>query len=331
MVYNSVRVFMNEIIDYAGIFPPAGLTLKESFDNFNDYRFYKHNWMLSKFVCPFSKLPELAELITQKSGEDKSGKLKIAVLGSISKDEAAFEKNIGKDINDIHRFLKKNESKVVIESFEVRLPPDLTTFRQSGDFIDILNNVREKASEHISRSMQIFLETEYTSKDWRDTIDSLSSTLSVCNNYYSDEKDYMNLGFKFRTGGITLESYPTIEQAAYAIGKCLDNKVPFKATAGLHHPVRHFSEQAKTKMHGFLNIFGAGILYFCKKIEPNELIKVIEDENPENFKFDEDSFSWRNRKVTVPEIEEARKFMLSFGSCSFDEPRHDLRNMKVLQ
>jgi len=331
MIYGSVKAFMNEIIDYAGIFPPANLTLKESFENFIDYRSYKHNWMLSKFVCPFSKLTELSELIEQNSNVSESDKLRISILGSLSADSLTFERNIAKDINDIQKFLKNNGSKVIVEAFEIKLPHELMNFRESADFIDTLNDIREKAAKEFSHNVQIFLEAEIMTEDWTDIINSLSSTLSVCNQFYLEETGYSKLGFKFRTGGVVPAAYPSCNQAAYTIMKCIENMVPFKATSGLHHPVRHFDEQANTKMHGFLNIFGAGILYYSKKITPMKVKTIIEDENPDNFKFDDDSFSWCDYKVNIEEIVKARNYMLSFGSCSFNEPRQDLKNLKILR
>ena len=148
---------------------------------------------------------------------------------------------------------------------------------------------------------------------------------------YSDEKEYPKLGFKLRTGGVVPEAYPTLEQTAYSIIKSINNKLPFKATAGLHHPLTHFNESAEARMYGFLNVFGAGILYQSRKIKPEDVIRIIDDEQPENFVFDDDSFSWNGNKIYSEEISFARKYyMLSFGSCSFEEPKQDLRNLKLL-
>src|SRR5207249_4476257 len=69
-----------------------------------------------------------------------------------------------------------------------------------------------------------------------------------------------NSGFKLRTGGVTADAFPSggqIARALVASGRC---KVPIKFTAGLHHPVRLFHPSVNTKMHGFLNVLGAGVL-----------------------------------------------------------------------
>ena len=104
--------------------------------------------------------------------------------------------------------------------------------------------------------------------------------------------------------------------------------IKLKFTAGLHHPLRHFNEQMGTKMHGFVNVFGAALLFYANKIDNINLIEVLEDENPHNFEFQNSSFSWKNASLSVEEIAVLREeALLSYGSCSFNEPRDGLRNL----
>src|SRR5262249_54512590 len=64
--------------------------------------------------------------------------------------------------------------------------------------------------------------------------------------------------FKLRCGGLEASTFPSVEQVSAAIAACRDASVPLKFTAGLHHPIRHFSGEVQTKMHGFINVFVAG-------------------------------------------------------------------------
>lgn len=54
---------------------------------------------------------------------------------------------------------------------------------------------------------------------------------------------------KIRTGGLTAEAYPTAEDLAGFLHRAAIARVPFKATAGLHHPL------PSPPMHGFVNVF----------------------------------------------------------------------------
>jgi hypothetical protein len=100
-----------------------------------------------------------------------------------------------------------------------------------------------------------------------------------------------HVGFKLRTGGVTADAFPSTEQVAWAIASVRDAGVPLKCTAGLHHPVRHYNESVQTKMHGFLNVFGAGVLAEAKDLSQAQIQSILEDENPEHFTFDENGFA----------------------------------------
>jgi hypothetical protein len=57
---------------------------------------------------------------------------------------------------------------------------------------------------------------------------------------------------------------------------------------------------------------------------------MLEDENATWFSFSDDSFTWREWKIATDKIKAQRQMVISFGSCSFDEPREDLRALKLL-
>jgi len=105
--------------------------------------------------------------------------------------------------------------------------------------------------------------------------------------------------------------------------------VPIKFTAGLHHPVRKFQESVGTKMHGFLNVLGAGVLAAEHGWSEVETEEMLADEDAASFRFEEEAFSWRGWKITNARIAERRRLVVSLGSCSFDEPREDLRALNL--
>jgi hypothetical protein len=83
--------------------------------------------------------------------------------------------------------------------------------------------------------------------------------------------------------------------------------------------------------HGFLNVFGAGILAHARNLSQAEIGACVGDESESSFVFDGERFSWRDESATDEEIARAReRFMTSFGSCSFDEPRDDLERLGLL-
>jgi hypothetical protein len=84
-------------------------------------------------------------------------------------------------------------------------------------------------------------------------------------------------------------------------------------------------------VHGFLNVFVAGVLAHARGVGEDTLREILVDERAENFAFDDDKLRWKDYTASLAEIERARvQLVKSFGSCSFDEPREDLRNLGLL-
>jgi hypothetical protein len=327
----SVENIMKGIIDYAGIFPPAHLPFDLAFNKYIDYLESEDNWMLSKFVCPFNKLGELVRLLSDNNIFNEDKKLNIAVLGALSFNSEQFDITIKKDLRDLMKFQSLLANRVNICSYEVKIPNQYMDFRDTSDLLDTLNITNELFRNKISNEIQLFFEPDLQKDNWEDILDSLIPCLSVCNQYYLENDDFPKIGFKLRTGGVTSNDFPTSEKVTGAIKRCIDNNVPFKATAGLHHPLRNYDETAKAFAHGFLNVFGAGIFYYYHMFEESFITDIIEEENMNNFKFDDENFYWKKFKVSYDEIAFVRyTFMLSFGSCSFDEPRNDLRKLNLL-
>jgi hypothetical protein len=123
---------------------------------------------------------------------------------------------------------------------------------------------------------------------------------------------------KIRTAGPSSESVAEFLCAAAA------RHLPFKATAGLHHPIR-------TEMHGFLNVF-VGATFAWLGMDPITLASLLNETDPDAFEFRDDGLRWRGRSASTAEIGQCRRdFSHSFGSCSFEEPVDDLRALGLMR
>jgi hypothetical protein len=134
---------------------------------------------------------------------------------------------------------------------------------------------------------------------------------------------------KMRTGGVTADAFPPASQIVRFIERCATHGVAFKATAGLHHPLRcvrpltYEPESATGTMHGFLNVFLAAALIHHRY--PVALAEELLDERaPSALTFDEESIAWRGHRLSTAELAASRAFAISFGSCSFEEPVGEL-------
>ncbi len=328
MISNSLKQLITHLIDYAGLFPPASLPLKEAYEQFTGYINESDEWILSKFICPAKQLSSLAELIN--SDENNYKPFSISVLGRSGTNSEEFIKGTAEDVNLIVQFLQQTKNKFLTDAFEVRLPEDLVLGDNPDAMYEVMNSTAAIIKENVPFYVKVFFEIPLKN-DWKSSVNNFASALKKHNEFFGQDENFPRSGFKLRTGGVEASAFPSPEQIAYVINASYENQLPLKFTAGLHHPFRHYNETVKTKMHGFLNVFGAGVLLYGNDLLEQDLIDILSDEDAENFKFDDNNLRWKEFKSPVKVIENARKnFVISYGSCSFDEPREDLINLKLM-
>lgn len=324
---HSFRAFMEKTIDYAGLFPPAELSMEKAVANYDRYRECPESWMLSHFICPATKLGEFE---VSSAGLMKEGKpFHISSLGRKTDVPDCFLDYIHEDISATGQFIERNAGKVVVDVFEFCLPPYLSS--QSEKLENDLEASGKILIQHAvsSGSVTVYYEVPL-SRNWQEDIDLVVCAISRQNSCYKDKA--LTAGYKFRCGGVRAEQFPSVEQVVCCITSCRDEGVRLKLTAGLHHPFRHFNESVQTKTHGFINIFTAALLGKRHKLDAFTLTKIIEDEDGSNFRFEEQTLSWKDLSITTDQIAEGREnVVISFGCCSFDEPREDLQRLGLLK
>ena len=135
-----------------------------------------------------------------------------------------------------------------------------------------------------------------------------------------------NLRAKLRCGGVEPQMYPSVAGVARFIRCALAARLPFKATAGLHHPVRRNDPQAGVTMHGFLNLLAAAAFAY----EHQSIVEaIVAEEDPRAFGL-ADELRWREHRADAAAIAAVRKRFVGYGSCSFDEPVEDLAGLGIL-
>jgi len=142
---------------------------------------------------------------------------------------------------------------------------------------------------------------------------------------------------KLRTGGLTPAAIPTVPQLAEVLIALAEAQIPFKATAGLHHPLPgdHPLDQQPhsptARLHGFLNLAVLAALLYWRKLTPLEALDLLKTTTLQSFRFQADGLGWQDQFLTLDQITEARQqFWRSFGSCSFAEPVDDLKALQLL-
>lgn len=318
-MYNSLIKLMSNIIDYAGMYPPANLEIETAFNNYLKYRNEENNFMLGKFVVSARKLNSLSIL---SENFEIHNPLELTVLLT---NENLFNEYFTSLINDIKNIRKFDLDKFDIKSFELKLPLELNVVDNFNKLSEFFERTYDSVSNALSNPAKIFFELGITD-EWKYLIPIFIEILA---DFRSKNFD---IGFKLRTGGTNADMIPTAEQIALSIYSCNDAEIPFKATAGLHHPFRQFDTDLKAITHGFINVFGAGIIAYINTLPKEIISEIISEDNPQNFIFEINKFRWKNYTIEKDKIELARNnFMISFGSCDFITPIEELQKINLLK
>ncbi|MEO9097082.1 MAG: hypothetical protein ABI346_02805 [Candidatus Baltobacteraceae bacterium] len=303
------RAFLAELIDDAGLFPPAALSMRDALAANARSRASAHAWMLGRFIVPVARL---AELLSELPDANEAFRLSAIVEGSQAAEQ--FGAALALQASCAGR--------IAIEAFEVRIPT-----LDEGDLhrtIDAI--VAELDASGVPPGTPAYLECGFPG-DWRGYVETAHDALAGAR-----ARSVHDIGAKVRCGGVTAESVPSVVQVAETIGSLRARGVPFKATAGLHHPLRHHNAGAGFTMHGFLNVIGAAVLDHADALDARERHRVVVEHAARSFRLDDAEFGWDGLAVDAEHVAAARRdFVRSYGSCSFTEPVDELIALGMLE
>jgi hypothetical protein len=285
------------MIDYAGLFPPSQLTMQEAVLNYAAYRTSNYGWMLGRFIVPAARLEEFKECAAEFVARDALLPWRLSVIAG---------ENIGTTLRQVSEFNRANSAAIVIDTLEVK-----------ANTASKIENTVGGLQEGIAAYFEV---------STGDAFVDLLTTVAM----YGQRA-------KIRTGGVTAEDFPKSRDVIRFVRSCMAANIPFKATAGLHHPVRCFKpltyapDAPQGTMHGFLNVL-LMTGFARESFRVSLLEELMEEEFEEVFTFSEAGVAWRNEYfLTTAHLRLLRmRGMHSFGSCSFDEPVEDLRAMGLL-
>lgn len=285
-----LRALLGGLIDYAGLFPPAGLAMDETVRNYDGYLRGEHAWMLARLIVPAARLAEYAAAV-RDAGIDASA-WRLSVLAAAA------------DADTVARFREEAAQCGRIDVLESK----------AADAREI-----EDTAQAFGGQYQLYFETP--AETWRRLLPAIGVARARA---------------KIRTGGVTEPAIPEESRVLEFLRLASERRVAFKATAGLHHPLRGIErltyepDSPQAVMHGFLNVFCAAALLWHEPERRQEAAWMLGERDADAITMDEMTMTWHNSGVTLtePEIRAAREqFAIGFGSCSFLEPVEDLRKL----
>jgi len=297
------------IIDYAGLFPPAGLAMRPALDAYARASDSPEAWMVDRFVVPASRLGELA---TAYAG---TASLRLCVILDAGSDPTGWSDRAQAMAADV-RIAAERDGRLQIRAFEAPLPP---LRRQRDTYDAAIGQLAAILSAANLRAVPTYFELARDDR-W---LPMLAPAMRVAARY--------GFGAKVRCGGANAEAVPSCEELAAFVSAAAEAGVPFKATAGLHHPLRHLDLATGAPMHGFLNLLAAALVARHED-DPAAVEAALGEEEAAAFRFDETTFRWRERCYDAVQVGATRAAgFVAFGSCSIDEPVDDLRALGILE
>jgi hypothetical protein len=295
---NPIVILLDSAIDYAGLFPPAGLDMATSVRSYAAYREGERAWALGRFIVPVSRLGEFED--AAKGFPERAWRL--SALGGSDRH------------SDLERILDFNRRHSAADS------------KSGAASIDAIE-MKVRNAEEIGRDGALLgrhAETYFEVPIGDDTPALIAAVARTGGRA------------KVRAGGLTPEMFPSAADLVRFMSLCAESRVPFKATAGLHHPIRSVHpltgdpSSPAGMMHGFLNVFLAAS-FLRAGMSPELAEQVVAEESPVAFSFASGGVSWRAHRLTGDQLLDARRqFAISFGSCSFEEPLEDLKALRLL-
>jgi hypothetical protein len=298
---DALHTLLEHSIDYAGLFPPAGLDMASAVRNYASYRESGDAWALGRFVLPASRLAEFetaAAGLLPRSPSEAPWRLS-ALLGPALPDEikASGEFNC--------RHAADGAPAAVVDVVELK-----------ADTGDSITTTTAQLPRHFQPYIEIPIDREPV---------HLVSAIGKC-----------GTRAKVRAGGVTPDAFPRSSDLVRFLQRCIGHGVALKATAGLHHPLRAeyqltYAPNSPTgTMFGFLNLFlAAG--FIRAGLDEHEATQLLEEGSVEAFRFGPGEVTWRGHRVDQESIGRLRReTIMAFGSCSFTEPLADLRALGLL-
>lgn len=294
---SAARVFLEGIVDYAGLFPPALLAFDQVVDAYQSYRSGPWGWMLGRLVLPATRLDEAAARLADRPVEGWA--LSVVAEG-------------GPDPGAGVRAALEGAAALVERCPGLRLELLEVPLASARDLEAVLAQLDPLAPKSLR---WIFCEPAQP-----DQIEPLVQAAA-------EIRDGVPVGVKLRTGGGAVPEVPALARALSLCGRA---GVAIKATAGLHHPVRHRTPDGRIE-HGFLNLFTAAMLAREYSLEPPDLEPILAEEDIQAFTFEEQFMNYQNFWLPDETIRRLRsEAAISMGSCSFLEPVEHLQAAGLL-
>ena len=284
----AVSALLAHAIDYAGLYPPASLSMADAVREYQAQRFGPEAWALGRFVVGAAQLE--AFVAAREQADAVHWPLSVLSTGHVADDVrliAAAEAHSGK---------------LRVESIEAKVP--------SAQHVADLSPLTQLAPE---------LYVEGPATEATGVLDELVKAV-----HSLGARAKIRTGGVTSDAIPSARATAEFLRACVAVSLPFKATAGLHHLVRGEYPLTYEPGSARATMFGFLNLFMAAALAHTDAAL-DVLIAVLEERDSEAFETRDDQLCWRDRCLTSAVLQSMRVAALhSFGSCSFQEPIAEL-------
>jgi len=281
------------------MFPPAALSFEAMLEELATFDSLQRPELLAAdIVLQSSNLEKLTPQILEERG----------VSGDVIRLALLAEGETTSELEQLLKFQKDfgNDPKLELRSAETR-----GKIADPSALKETLKQICKANKEFV-----LFFEPDLSGENWNTVIDQMADALTKTN----EEFDRSILGLKIRCGG---EGALPLSRIVEVILDVSSRAIPFKATAGLHHPL--VEPQLNNEL-GFLNLLAAYLfLHAGMEFSATDIEDIFKTDDPSCYEFTNEQFRFHGMSLSINDVKRIRsEFVFRLGSCSLKEPDEDL-------
>ena len=291
----SLRALLHGIIDYAGLFPPAGLDMDAAVAEYAAHHAGPHRWMLGRFVVPAARLPQFGVA---------AGPC-LPAAGEPWRLSALAGSELSADLAAIAQFNAAWKSRAAVDAIELKAanPAEASA-----------------ALAAIGRSLDRYVEVPVPG-DLPPLLHAIAAagarakvrTGGVTADAFPAPADLVRFIRAAAHAGVAFK-------ATAGLHHPLCGSYALTYDAGSPH----------APMYGFLNLFLTAA-FMASAMDDADAAALLAERSADAFRFSDEAIEWRGRSVATGDLARVRRDVAtSFGSCSFGEPVAELQSLALL-
>lgn len=281
----GARRLLERLFDDAALFPPGNAPMEMAVRAHVAHLAAWYGDFVGPFICPDRRIPQLREALTSHGFDDRRMAVSLLVTGDDPAE--ALDAIAGDD-------------RLELAAVEARLPA-------TGEAPDAARQLVRAVADQLDDDVPVYVELPPD--------EGMDAGLDVL----ADR----GRRAKLRTGGETAAAFPSEAQVAEFILGCVERKITFKCTAGLHSAVRHTDASTGFEHHGFLNV--ALAVHVALQRPSHAAVRAVLAERQG------DDLVEQAAALGGDSVNALRRWFASYGTCSVTEPIDDVVDLGLIR